>query len=276
MKCSEQTPSLSTATTHPPEPSAPSTASRTQEFPGVATSVGAARVWLGATLEALTVPTLVREDAALVLSELVSNAIAHTASCLAGGKVAVSLLLRHQVLSTELTVLVVDGGSSTVPRPREATPDAEHGRGLLLVEALSQDWGELADDSCGVWAYWSWPVLAECPSWARGWELGVAPNECGVRAHHPEEGLTLQGSDLPSLRERMSAVVDVRRLRELYPDWALAYDPAPEGPCWFAAQRKDPCSTLGRGQANVLQAPTVPRLRALLLGQVAADRRCRR
>ncbi|MGH4027517.1 ATP-binding protein [Actinomycetota bacterium Odt1-20B] len=74
------------------------------------------------------------EAAALVVSELVTNAIVHTASrriicelCTEPGK---------------LRIAVRDEGRGRgVPRPARRGPDEEHGRGLLLVEAVSSAWG---------------------------------------------------------------------------------------------------------------------------------------
>lgn len=275
MKCIEHDNPPTTASAR--IPLGPSTAQRSRAaartFSGVLASVGQARAWLSAELRALRTPVAMIDSATLVISELVTNAITHTRSGQQGGEVTVEVLVHHQGAHTELTVRVVDGGATTVPRPRGAPPHAEHGRGLFLVQAITQAWGKLSDGRCGVWARWSWPTLTAHPTWALGWRLDVTPDGSAVVAHHPGEDLTLVGPDLSSLRERVRAVTDVRRLREFYRrGWSLTYDTSQEGPRWFKAQRREPLPRPGRGQVEELTASTVGELRGRLLGQVAADR----
>ncbi|MFJ5228509.1 SpoIIE family protein phosphatase [Kitasatospora sp. NPDC088391] len=71
------------------------------------------------------------DDTALLVSEIVTNAIRHGA-----GPVRLGLRL----LATELAVEITDR-SPRLPRPRSAEPDDESGRGLALVEILAQRWG---------------------------------------------------------------------------------------------------------------------------------------
>ncbi|WP_405580221.1 ATP-binding protein [Streptomyces sp. NBC_01190] len=73
------------------------------------------------------------DDAALVVTELVANAIRHT-----DGNLIVVRLLRPAMAL--IRVEVVDG-SPHAPRIRETGPDDEHGRGLLLVNVLTSRWG---------------------------------------------------------------------------------------------------------------------------------------
>ena len=87
-------------------------------------------------------------DAALVLSELLSNAIRH-ARPLPGALVQVSWAL----CDGSLTVSVRDGGSRTHPHAGHPSPSALSGRGLAIVECLASTWG--VQDSTGgvtVWA----------------------------------------------------------------------------------------------------------------------------
>ena len=80
-----------------------------------------------------------REDAALMVSELVTNAVRH-------GIGAISL--RIDVEGTALRVEVADEGNVEVaPSP---TPGAHGGWGLRIVEQLADDWGVLAG-STRVW-----------------------------------------------------------------------------------------------------------------------------
>lgn len=73
------------------------------------------------------------DDLRLVVSELVSNAVLHARTIL-----DVALSVAEGVL--ELSVSDRDARSPR-PRPQRADDAATGGRGLLLVEALSDDWG---------------------------------------------------------------------------------------------------------------------------------------
>jgi anti-sigma regulatory factor (Ser/Thr protein kinase) len=78
------------------------------------------------------------ETAVLLLSELVTNSIRHSASGLPGQTVTVTVLSRGQVTRVQVT----DMGGTTVPalRPRVCGM-ASGGRGLHLVDALAARWG---------------------------------------------------------------------------------------------------------------------------------------
>ncbi len=87
-------------------------------------------------------------DAALVVSELLSNAIRH-ASPLPGENVQVA----WAVGDGSVEVAVSDGGSATRPRPAEASLSSLGGRGLGIVDFLSRRWGVRTDDNgLTVWA----------------------------------------------------------------------------------------------------------------------------
>ena len=83
-------------------------------------------------------------DAILVTSELVTNAIVHAHE---------GVELRASFSNRILRLEVLDSGPGT-PDPRLATDEDEHGRGLLLVDALSAAWGveSAGDDRKLVWA----------------------------------------------------------------------------------------------------------------------------
>ncbi|GAB1688301.1 ATP-binding protein [Krasilnikovia sp. M28-CT-15] len=68
------------------------------------------------------------ETAAIVVSELVTNAVRH-----GGGAVALAVEAHD-----ERVVLCVADGSSVVPRHRE--PGGDGGRGLAVIEALAARW----------------------------------------------------------------------------------------------------------------------------------------
>ncbi len=87
-------------------------------------------------------------DAALVVSELLSNALRHAAP-LPGDKVRVG----WRFDAGRLRVSVSDGGAPTRPELGQPTQSATTGRGLRIVERLARCWGALGDeDGTTVWA----------------------------------------------------------------------------------------------------------------------------
>ncbi|WP_329216237.1 ATP-binding protein [Streptomyces sp. NBC_01485] len=74
------------------------------------------------------------DSAALVITELVTNAIVHTAS-----DVVVCEL--HDTDHLVRIAVRDEGCAPGEPHPSPQRPEAEHGRGLLLVEALCHAWG---------------------------------------------------------------------------------------------------------------------------------------
>jgi GAF domain-containing protein/anti-sigma regulatory factor (Ser/Thr protein kinase) len=95
----------------------------------VVESTTRARHWVSARLHEL--PPEVSECAALLTSELVTNAVLHAATPL-------SVTLHH--LADRIRVDVADG-NRTVPTVKEYGPDAATGRGLTLFNTLASDWG---------------------------------------------------------------------------------------------------------------------------------------
>jgi anti-sigma regulatory factor (Ser/Thr protein kinase) len=92
-------------------------------------------------------------DSELVVSELVTNAVA--ASRATGSSATVRLWL----LSDGLRVLILVGDDSVQPPVRvDSGDDAESGRGLLLVEAVSTQWGWYFPDN-GVAGKVIWALL---------------------------------------------------------------------------------------------------------------------
>jgi anti-sigma regulatory factor (Ser/Thr protein kinase) len=77
------------------------------------------------------------EAAALCVSELAANAIAYTRSGLPGGTFAVSV----HAGPGGVMIRVRDGGARTLPVPAGPGGGAEHGRGLLIVAAVADEWG---------------------------------------------------------------------------------------------------------------------------------------
>ncbi|MFH8341131.1 ATP-binding protein [Streptomyces sp. AM6-12] len=96
-------------------------------------SVARARRLAQARLTGWSVCADTCDSAALVISELVTNAIVHTAS----ERVVCELHDRDGLVR----IAVRDEGCAPgEPHPSPQRPDEEHGRGLLLVEALCRSW----------------------------------------------------------------------------------------------------------------------------------------
>ncbi|MFJ2747298.1 PAS domain S-box protein [Streptomyces sp. NPDC087297] len=123
-------------------PSTPATA-RTLVLDAAPSSVAEGRRFLRATLEEWGKDDeQLRETACLLASELLSNAVRHGSG---------PVRLRMRQAGRELGVEVCDA-SPVLPQARFAAPDAESGRGLLLVDSLASSWGTLPTaDGKAVW-----------------------------------------------------------------------------------------------------------------------------
>lgn len=88
------------------------------------------------------------DEAEIVVSELVANAIRH-ARPLVDGTVRVHWKVKNNVVEVEVS----DGGGATVPRPAPPAAWAPGGRGLRIVRSLAHEWG-VVDEPSGrtVWA----------------------------------------------------------------------------------------------------------------------------
>ncbi|MET8057085.1 ATP-binding protein [Streptomyces microflavus] len=110
-------------------------------------SVAGARQLTRARLETWKVGGDVYDAAVLIVSELVTNAVVHTAST--------RVVCELRCLGRRLRIAVQDQGHQPGgPRLRRCSDD-EHGRGLLLVDTMSSAWGshDAGDDSGRiVWA----------------------------------------------------------------------------------------------------------------------------
>jgi anti-sigma regulatory factor (Ser/Thr protein kinase) len=102
------------------------------DLPPSPTSVPAARHLLLELLRAWDVPQD-RDDAALLVTELVANVIDHVQG-------EASLTLEVTASDGWLRIAVADG-SSVRPVVRELANDRPRGRGLLLVKAIADRWG---------------------------------------------------------------------------------------------------------------------------------------
>jgi anti-sigma regulatory factor (Ser/Thr protein kinase) len=117
-------------------------------LPWTPESVAIARQRLRADLSAAGVVGQAAGDAALVISELLSNSIKH-AWPLPGEQVRATWMV--DCGSVQLTVS--DGGGPTRPRQDYPPISALGGRGLGIVERLADNWGVRADaEGQTVWA----------------------------------------------------------------------------------------------------------------------------
>lgn len=127
-----------------PTPSAPAPALATtvprREYwiglPALRTSAKSARDTVRDRLRAWKVPGDTCCDAVLLVSELTTNAVLHTGS----GHVLCGLTLTGD--ERRLRIELHDDGRTPLRPPQHlAGPDAESGRGLLLVQQLADRWG---------------------------------------------------------------------------------------------------------------------------------------
>ena len=99
-------------------------------FKGVPEELATARAWLRRLLDSHPCA----DDAALIVSELGTNAVRHTSSADAWGTFQVTLTITPGTL----TVTVTDEGTKLhSPEAQQAGTDATHGRGLDIVHALA-------------------------------------------------------------------------------------------------------------------------------------------
>jgi len=114
-------------------------AEHSRSMPRAPESAAVARRLVRAVLDAWELSCLA-DSAELVVSELVANAAEHArpaAHRLHGATIRVGLT-RVRTDRVRVTVTDLD---RRVPKVRPAGDDQEHGRGLALVEAISEAWG---------------------------------------------------------------------------------------------------------------------------------------
>ncbi|WP_308457841.1 ATP-binding protein [Streptomyces sp. SM12] len=113
--------------------------------------VGAARRRMRQELRTGGAAESVIDDAALILSELLSNSCRHAKP-----------LIREEVHATwerndlgEVTISVTDGGGPTLPCPATPSVTARGGRGLTIIRSLARDWGVRAAAAPGAVTVWA-------------------------------------------------------------------------------------------------------------------------
>jgi anti-sigma regulatory factor (Ser/Thr protein kinase) len=124
--------------------------------PGRPEEVSGVRAFVARTLSAADkAPPLDSDAATLLTSELVANAIQHTASGAPGGTVTIVVV---DVPDGVLVEVVDDGSDGTPVVKRDVL--TTNGHGLLLVQQLAAQWGYLRDPAgTTVWfhlsSHWS-------------------------------------------------------------------------------------------------------------------------
>ena len=104
-----------------------------------------ARAVVNAELGTAVSPKIL-EDATLLVSELVTNAVRH-----APRQGLPEIELRLKVDPARVRVVVSDPGSGFVAEPRLPTASESSGWGLYLVDRLADRWGVITKDRSEVW-----------------------------------------------------------------------------------------------------------------------------
>jgi anti-sigma regulatory factor (Ser/Thr protein kinase) len=100
------------------------------QLPATESSVRVARKFAAGVLAEWAIGGEPAENAVLIVSELLTNAIVH-------GDPPIEL--RLHLTADELTI-DVDDGSSVMPRKLRPAPEDPHGRGVAIVAQLSRRW----------------------------------------------------------------------------------------------------------------------------------------
>lgn len=146
--------------------------SYTAELPHSSTSVRQARSLLAASLSERDVLGTAADDAILILSELVTNALRH-ARALSSGMIRVSWGLSGD---GQLRIEVTDGGGTTrpTPKPYSMSVSSHAGRGLEIVDRLADRWGSQREEGGDEYTVWA--------------ELAVRARHAGRRTRERDQG----------------------------------------------------------------------------------------
>jgi anti-sigma B factor antagonist len=129
-------------------------------------------------------------DAALVISELLSNALQHGTPLTGSG-----IRVAWDTDGDGVRVSVCDGGGLSRPELGEPTPTTIGGRGLRIVARLSRRWGTYSDDDgTTVWAEVQASPLTVIP-------VPAAAVEGGLAAVFRPGARTWPANSQPALRE---------------------------------------------------------------------------
>lgn len=139
-------------------------------LPHASSSVATARQCLRTELRSLGVARSQADDAVLVLSELLSNALRHAMPLpppYPPDSVQVSWTMVRASADADpsqgnwVEVAVSDGGGESLPRLTRPSLSALGGRGLDIVQRVAARWGtEVEEATTTVWALIDVPVMA--------------------------------------------------------------------------------------------------------------------
>ncbi len=117
-------------------------------LPHARASAAAARRQLAAELRGAGLDPVVVDDAMVVVTELVGNAVLHGRP-LADGAIRVE----WEPHDTVVDIAITDGGGASRPVRRDADAMALSGRGLAMIGQLASRWGvDEGTESSTVWA----------------------------------------------------------------------------------------------------------------------------
>lgn len=156
-------------------------------LPHSSISVRQARARLAQDLSERDVLGTVVDDAVLILSEFVTNALRH-ARALRSDTIRVSWSLTSEGL---LRIEVTDGGGTTRPvtKPYSMSVSAQAGRGLEIVDRLADRWGSQREESGDEYTVWA--------------ELAVRARHAGRRGRsrggHPVSAASPSGATITAL-----------------------------------------------------------------------------
>jgi anti-sigma regulatory factor (Ser/Thr protein kinase) len=109
-------------------------------LPGIPESVRIARFHVRAALASCDLGQFA-DDAAVITSELVTNAVQHACSA-ATGTIGVTVARAEE---PDAVIIAVSDPSPHAPVMHVAEPGSERGRGLQIIESLSAHWGWRAE-----------------------------------------------------------------------------------------------------------------------------------
>jgi anti-sigma regulatory factor (Ser/Thr protein kinase) len=152
------------------------TVKHARNFPDTVTSVAQARHFVAEVLERQS-PADTSEAAQLMVSELAANAILHAHT---GFSVGV------EITSSTVRIDVSDTGPS-VPSLQTPDPLRPSGRGLRIIEELSEQWGSvISADAKTVWCmlHFAEPANSQ-PAWRQHRIVGPHPQGPHSSRHYP-------------------------------------------------------------------------------------------
>lgn len=180
-------------------------------------SVPRARHWVAAFLSG--VPEDLRQTATLLTSELVTNAVLHTAT---------DVTVTAEVAPGSVRVEVADG-STELPTIKDYGADAATGRGLTVLDSLADQWGTRIDDLGKV----VWFELGAPPGVGRGEAPTVVGSRAAVTAEPTDDlaAMSLVGVPVPALVRAQAAY------EELFREFRLVLERDPAGSSGAIQQR---------------------------------------